>query len=77
MLTSEGADDAEIIVRPSPDGKWQIEVPTAKGIRVTTVNDEQEALARASVLCPGAAIRILPAVESAATLRDGGQSGEG
>jgi hypothetical protein len=73
MLTFEGADDAEIIMRPSLDGKWQIEMPTAEGIRVTTVNDEQEALARASVLCPNAAIRILPAVESPATLRDGGK----
>ena len=70
MLTPEGADDAEVIVRPSARGGWQVEVPTSEGVRVTTVDSEQEALALAHFLRPHAEVRILPAAESAETLRD-------
>lgn len=70
MLTPEGADDAEVIVRPCARGGWQVEAPTAEGVHVTTVDSEQEALALAHFLRPHAEVRILPAAESAETLRD-------
>lgn len=65
MLTPEGADDAEIIVRPCTSGGWQIEVPGPDGVRVTTVSTEQEALTRARLLGPNVEVRILPAVDCA------------
>jgi hypothetical protein len=70
MLTSEGADDAEILIRPSADGRWQIEMPSPDGVAIITLDNEQAALAHARVLSPTAAIRILPAVESSVTLHD-------
>ncbi|WP_143328105.1 hypothetical protein [Caballeronia pedi] len=70
MLTDEGADDAEVIVRPSARGGWQVEVPTSEGMHVTAVDSEREALALAHSLRPHAEVRILPAAESAETLRN-------
>lgn len=68
MLTPEGADDAEIIVRPGAHGGWQVEVPTVGGLCITVVKSEQEALACARALRPRADVRILPAAESADSL---------
>ncbi|MCE4547930.1 MULTISPECIES: hypothetical protein [unclassified Caballeronia] len=63
MLTSEGADDAEIIIRPCSGGGWQVEVPTEHGKRVTFACSEQEALVFARESRPEANVRILPATD--------------
>jgi hypothetical protein len=63
VLTPEGADDAEIIVRPCRSGGWQVEVPTSDGIRVTAVPTEQDALAFANSIGSTIQVRILPATE--------------
>ena len=69
MLTEEGADDAEIIVRPSGDGGWRVEIPRERSIFVTVVSDRDEALRFARQLCPNAQIRLLPTEESAEASR--------
>ena len=63
MLTSEGADDAEIIIRPCSGGGWQVEVPTEHGTRVAFAYSEQEALDLARDIRPKANVRILPATD--------------
>jgi hypothetical protein len=70
VLTREGADDAEIIIRPSSNGGWQIEMPSGDGVTVTIVGDELTAIALAHELRPDAQIRVLPAAECFQTLRD-------
>ncbi|MDR5777437.1 MULTISPECIES: hypothetical protein [unclassified Caballeronia] len=42
LLTPEGADDTEVIVRPAADGRWQVEIPTGDGVTVNSVDDERE-----------------------------------
>ncbi|EKS71911.1 hypothetical protein BURK_008751 [Burkholderia sp. SJ98] len=69
MLTREGADEAEIIVRPRTGGGWQVEVPSSEGIRITTVNTEQEALALARSVGPDMDVRLLPANDGVAPER--------
>lgn len=68
MLTSEGADDAEIIVRPCRDGSWQVEMPGAFGAPALHALSEREAVLLAQRLCPDAQIRLLPASESGSNL---------
>ncbi|SAK79441.1 hypothetical protein AWB79_05035 [Caballeronia hypogeia] len=63
MLTPEGADDAETIVRPCTSGGWQVEVPTSGGVNVTIVPTEQDALALARSIGPTIQVRVLPATE--------------
>ncbi|MDR5777762.1 hypothetical protein QCE81_38990 [Caballeronia sp. LZ002] len=63
MFTPEGADDAEIILRPAANGRWKVEVPTGQAVVVTVVNNEREAIALAHAIRPDAGIRFLPAVE--------------
>lgn len=71
MLTAEGADDAEIIIRPAHDGGWRVEVPCeGGGVAVTIVCDQVQAVALARQLHPNAQIRVLPAGEAVGTLRD-------
>ena len=38
--------------RPSADGRWQIELPIPGGVSITTVDNEQGALARARLFAP-------------------------
>jgi hypothetical protein len=64
MLTQEGADSDETIVRPISSGGWRIEFPTHAGISFAFARSESEALILARHLRPDAAIRILPARES-------------
>ncbi|MDR5777476.1 MULTISPECIES: hypothetical protein [unclassified Caballeronia] len=61
MLTPEGADDTEVIVRPAAYGRWQVEIPTGHGVAVNLVDDERAAIAFAHAVRPGADIRVLPA----------------
>ncbi|SAK42817.1 hypothetical protein AWB77_00499 [Caballeronia fortuita] len=69
MLTNEGADDAEVIVRPAEGGGWRVEIPRDYGpASVTLVSDQSAALELARTLKPNADIRILPADECNATL---------
>ncbi|SAL84756.1 hypothetical protein AWB74_07050 [Caballeronia arvi] len=69
MLTNEGADDAEIIVRPAEGGGWQVEIPGISGpASVTLVSDQSAALELARKLRPDADIRLLPADENRETL---------
>lgn len=68
MLTNEGADDAEIIVRPSNNGRWRVEVPHERGVFVTLASDQNQAVTLARQLRPNAQIRLLPAAESVETL---------
>ncbi len=63
MLTPEGADDAEIIVRPRTGGGFQVEFPSSTGVRITTADTEQEALALARSLGPDMQVRFLPAAD--------------
>jgi hypothetical protein len=70
MLTNEGADDAEIIIRPAEGGVWRVEVPRYGGVLVKKANDQDEALSLARRLCPKGQIRLLPAEESPETLND-------
>ncbi|MFM0515941.1 MULTISPECIES: hypothetical protein [Caballeronia] len=70
MLTNEGADDAEIIIRPAAGGVWRVEVPRKGGVFVREANDQDEALSLARQLSPKAQIRLLPAEESSETLHD-------
>ncbi len=63
MLTREGADEAEIIVRPRTGGGWQVEFPSPVGVRITTAHTEQEALALARSLGPDMQVRLLPAAD--------------
>ncbi|WP_250502282.1 hypothetical protein [Caballeronia sp. AZ7_KS35] len=69
MLTKEGADEAEIIVRPADRGGWRVEIPRDSGpASVTLVSDQSAALELARKLRPNADIRILPADECHETL---------
>ncbi|WP_321791867.1 hypothetical protein [Caballeronia sp. J97] len=70
VLTAEGADDAEIIIRPCDGGGWRVELPCGGGIEVTLVSSQQEALALARQRYPNAQIRVLPGRESAETNQD-------
>ncbi|WP_143749484.1 hypothetical protein [Caballeronia arvi] len=67
MLTPEGADEAEIIVRPSSRGGWQVEFRDAAGIIVKQAKSDCEAVLLACHLRPDAEIRLLPATESTDT----------
>ena len=70
MLTNEGADDADIIIRPAEGGVWRLEVPRDGGVLVKKANDQDEALSLARQLRPKAQIRLLPAEESSESLHD-------
>ncbi|BCQ22350.1 hypothetical protein NK8_04590 [Caballeronia sp. NK8] len=70
MLTNEGADDAEIIIRPAEGGVWHVEIPHEGSVVVKVANNQDEALLLARSLCPGFQIRFLPAGESSETLHD-------
>jgi hypothetical protein len=70
MLTREGADVTEIIVRPRDDGTWQVEIASSAGIMLTTVQSECEGVMVARARYPHAQIRILPSLESSKTLHD-------
>ncbi|WP_143327975.1 hypothetical protein [Caballeronia pedi] len=70
VLTAEGADDAEIIIRPCDGGGWRVEFPRRGGMDVTVVSSQQEALALALRQCPEAQIRVLPGDESVDTNHD-------
>jgi hypothetical protein len=63
MLTPEGTNDAEIILRPAANGRWRVEVPTGQAVVVTVANNEREAIALAHATRPDADVRFLPAVE--------------
>ncbi|SAK55309.1 hypothetical protein AWB79_02174 [Caballeronia hypogeia] len=71
MLTPEGADEREVIVRPCGLHVWHVEIRGMAGIAVRVAQNECEAVMLARDLCPGAQVRVLPAVESAETLHDG------
>jgi hypothetical protein len=71
LLTPEGADDAEITIRPNDGGGWRIEILRKRGRTfVTVVKDRREALELARQLSPNTDVRLLPADESADTLLD-------
>jgi hypothetical protein len=59
MINNEGADSAEVIVRPATDG-WRIEIPTPEGVSVEFARSETDAINLARRLAPSAEIRILP-----------------
>ncbi|WP_250514183.1 hypothetical protein [Caballeronia sp. INDeC2] len=60
MQTLEGADDAEIVIRPRDAGGWRIEFPRGPGMFVAVVSQQHKALMLARQLQPSAHIRILP-----------------
>jgi hypothetical protein len=60
MINNEGADSAEVIVRPTTDG-WRVEVPTSKGVSVGFARSMINAVNLAKLIAPNAEIRILPA----------------
>jgi hypothetical protein len=70
MLTREGADVTEIIVRPCDDGTWQVEIASSAGITFINVQTECDGVTLARARYPHAQIRILPSVESLKTLHD-------
>jgi len=70
VLTTEGADDAEIIIRPCDGGGWRVEIPCSNCFKVRLVSSQQEAFALAQSHSADASIRVLPGNESAETNRD-------
>lgn len=59
MQTPEGADDAEIIVRPRTGGGFQVGFPSSTGFASRRRDTEQEALALARSLGPDMQVRFL------------------
>lgn len=61
MLTDEGADDRDVIIRPAQNGAWQVEFPGSEGVTRALAPSEYEAIVLARQFEPGASIRFLPA----------------
>ena len=60
MMTQEGVDDAEVIVRERSGGRWQVEAPARQKLSRMIVGDACQAVTLARRLFPGAEIRFLP-----------------
>jgi hypothetical protein len=64
MLTEEGVDSAETIIRPLGSGGWRVEFPTPRHV-AAFARTQIEAVLLAKRIEPEAAIRMLPAREYA------------
>lgn len=64
MITAEGVDSAEVIIRPASNGGWQVEFPGTAGVALAYAQTQCEAVFLAKHIRPDAALRFLPARES-------------
>ena len=61
MISREGADTAEVIVKPTARGGWQVEIPRPGGAQLAIASTREQAVLLARHVAPACTIRILPA----------------
>jgi hypothetical protein len=61
MISREGVNIEDVVVRPRHDNSWQVEFARSAGTEVLIFGDQPTALQAAMRDWPNVAVRILPA----------------